>query len=396
MRRTRLQGVLLVLTVTASFALAGCGINEPRQVAVALQRPVASGTAGTAPVSLDITPQSGTTNVPVTAEIGTTLSNGTIGDVALLDPSGARVTGSMRADGTSWVPDHPLDNGVSYTATVTATGAGGTTTTKTTTFTTMAKPGGTRVGTGLYLVNGKTYGVAMPVVVEFESDVPAEARAAIQHRLFVRSDPPQPGVWRWFSARSVLYRPQEYWKPGTTLTVRSALGGLPIGSRFGDTDRSATVTIGRDLRITVDNATKQLSVTQDGQVIKTMPVSLGKQSTPSSSGTTVIISKEASTVFDTTQVDGPRGYRIPVQYAQRLTWGGEYIHAAPWSVGDQGHRNVSHGCVNVSTGNASWLFGTTLIGDPVTTQGTERKLAAGNGWTVWNMTWAEYTAGTTP
>ena len=47
----------------------------------------------------------------------------------------------------------------------------------------------------------------------------------------------------------------------------------------------------------------------------------------------------------------------------RLTWGGEFIHAAPWSVG-QGNTNVSHGCVNMSDGNAAWLFAITHIGDP--------------------------------
>jgi lipoprotein-anchoring transpeptidase ErfK/SrfK len=125
-----------------------------------------------------------------------------------------------------------------------------------------------------------------------------------------------------------------------------------------------------------------------------MPVSLGKASTPSSSGTMVIMDKQPQTVFDTFAELGPRdGYRVNINDAQRLTWGGEFIHAAGWSVTDQGRRNVSHGCVNVSPANASWLFGRTKIGDPVTVKGTERQLVAGNGWTVWNMTWAEYVKG---
>jgi lipoprotein-anchoring transpeptidase ErfK/SrfK len=373
-------------------ALTGCSPGQPRQVAVALEHTITAGEAGASALGLEITPAPASAGVPVTTEIGVVITNGILGEISLTDAAGHQIGGTMRADGSSWIPERALDNGTSYTAAVTAIGTGGVMTTKTTSFTTMPSPGGSRVSSSLYLVNGKTYGVAMPVVVEFESDIPVEARAAVQRRLFVKSDPPQAGAWRWFGPRNVLFRPAEYWKPGTKLTVRSALGGLPIGNRFGDADRSATVTIGRDLRIEIANATKQLSVRQDGQVIKQMPVSLGKPSTPSSSGTTVIISKEASTVFDTTRTDPP-GYRVEVAYAQRLTWGGEYIHAAPWSVGDQGHRNVSHGCVNVSTGNASWLFNTTLIGDPVTTRGTERKLAEGNGWTAWNMTWAEYTAG---
>ncbi len=124
-----------------------------------------------------------------------------------------------------------------------------------------------------------------------------------------------------------------------------------------------------------------------------MPVSLGKPSTPSSSGTMVVMDKATSTVFDTTDTDGAKGYRMTIEYAQRLTWSGQYIHSAPWSVGAQGHRNVSHGCVNLSPSNAAWLFGQTLIGDPVTVQGTSDKLVYGNGWTPWNVSWDEFVKG---
>jgi L,D-transpeptidase catalytic domain len=123
-----------------------------------------------------------------------------------------------------------------------------------------------------------------------------------------------------------------------------------------------------------------------------MPVSLGKPSTPSSSGTMVTMSHDYSTIFDTTR-EGPGGYRVQVYYAMRLTWGGEFIHAAPWSVGDQGHTNVSHGCVNMSDANSQWLFGITHVGDPVTVKGTEVQLSNGNGWTGWNQTWSDYVKG---
>jgi hypothetical protein len=77
----------------------------------------------------------------------------------------------------------------------------------------------------------------------------------------------------------------------------------------------------------------------------------------------------------------------------RLTWGGEFLHAAPWSVNDQGVRNVSHGCVNMSTPNAEWLFNLANIGDPIIVRGTEVQLENGNGWTAWNLTWAQYVKG---
>jgi lipoprotein-anchoring transpeptidase ErfK/SrfK len=106
----------------------------------------------------------------------------------------------------------------------------------------------------------------------------------------------------------------------------------------------------------------------------------------------VVMDKAATTVFDTTD-EGPNGYKVNIDFAQRLTWSGQYIHSAPWSVGDQGHRNVSHGCVNLSPSNARWLFGKTLIGDPVTVRGTGDKLVYGNGWTPWDVTWQQFAKG---
>jgi lipoprotein-anchoring transpeptidase ErfK/SrfK len=282
------------------------------------------------------------------------------------------------------VPAAALRYGTAYTAKVTAVGADGRPVTKETTFTTAAKPSGSVVTSDLMLLNGATYGVGMPVVVEFGTDVPPENRAAVQQRLFVTSDPPQPGAWHWFGGRQVMYRPEHYWQPGTKITARKALNGVPIGKGHADEDFTASVTIGRKLTIDIDNASKQLTVYQNDAPIRTMPVSLGKPSTPTSSGTTVIMSREPSAVFRTPE------YTATVQYAMRLTWGGQYIHAAPWSVGDQGRRNVSHGCTNVSTDNARWLYESVLVGDPVTTRGTEVALDPGDGWTAWDLSWADY------
>jgi lipoprotein-anchoring transpeptidase ErfK/SrfK len=203
----------------------------------------------------------------------------------------------------------------------------------------------------------------------------------------------QPGVWHWDSGRQVEYRAPQYWKAGTIISVRSALQGLPMGDgSYGDTDRSATVTVGQKVFMSVDNTTKQMSVYVNDQLARQMPVSLGKPSTPSSSGTMVTMSHDYSTIFDTTR-EGPGGYRVQVNYAMRLTWGGEFIHAAPWSVGDQGVRNVSHGCVNMSMDNSEWLFGITHVGDPVTVTGTEVQLSLGNGWTGWNQSWGDFVKG---
>jgi lipoprotein-anchoring transpeptidase ErfK/SrfK len=235
----------------------------------------------------------------------------------------------------------------------------------------------------------------MPVVAEFNPGIKPADRAAVQKRMFVQTDPPQPGVWSWTSSGTqAYYRAPQYWQPGTKLTVRIAVGGLPTGGgRYGNQDRSAVAKIGRKLEMNVDNATKKMTVVQDGKVLKTMPVSLGRPSKPSVSGTMVIMDKQTQTVFDTTDTAGSAGYKVNIQYAQRLTWSGQFVHSAPWSVGAQGHRNVSHGCVNVSPSNAVWLFGKSLIGDPVVVTGTGTKLAYGDGWTAWNVSWDEFVKG---
>lgn len=382
---TAAVGLLLVPSL-----LAGCGGHSAsRWVA-----PSASPTPVGPPPALEITPADGATGALLSTEIGTE-TDGEITDVVLTSAGGDEIGGSMREDRTSWVPDRPLAPDTTYTATVTATGADGQTTSAQTRFTTMPTPSN-RTDTGLYLFNDQEYGVAMPVVVEFMQPVPEDARAEVQRRMFVTTDPPQPGVWHWvYTGTVAFYRAEHYWKPGTTIDVRIALEGHPTGNgRYGDADRRATVSIGDRLEMKVDNADKTMKVYEDGELIKTMPVSLGKPSTPSSSGHMVVMSKQRETVFDTFAELGPEeGYRVDIEYAMRLTWGGEFIHSAPWSEADQGVRNVSHGCVNLSARDAKWLFGIAKIGDPVIVSGTERDLEHGNGWTAWDISWEEFVAG---
>ncbi|GIE88012.1 L,D-transpeptidase [Actinoplanes regularis] len=393
--------VATLLTLAVTVPLAACGDDKP-----AFTDPAVAASAGPAtsalpesttaalPATLSVTPAAGKKNVPVSAEIGLKVSNGEVTSVKLTDSSGKAVAGTLRDDKSSWVPSKPLKTKQTYAAEVTATAADGSATTAKTTFTTMGAPG-KRTGTGLYLFNDHTYGVAMPVVVEFNPGIKKADRAAVQKRMFVETTPAQPGTWSWTSSgTAAYYRAPEYWQTGTKIKVRIAVGGLPTGNGYyGDKDRAATSTIGRKLEMKVDNKTKKMTVLRDGKVIKTLPVSLGKSSTPSSSGTMVVIEKMAQTVFDTTDTDPSNGYKVDIQYAQRLTWSGQYIHSAPWSTYAQGRQNVSHGCVNVSPSNAKWLFDKTLVGDPVTVKGTGDKLDYGNGWTPWDVSWEKFAQG---
>ncbi|MFE9693800.1 Ig-like domain-containing protein [Micromonospora sp. NPDC005806] len=378
---------LLAVTIAATpLVIGGCTAD---------QRSAVKGGHGKASgPSVTMTPADRTKDVPISAEVGAKASGGKITAVKLTDDKGQPVPAEVREDGSSWVPSRPLQNSRTYTAEVTATGDSGRTTTQKTTFTTMAKSTKPAIKTELYFTGDQTYGTAMPLVVAFDPPIPKEARADVQRRLFVKTDPPQPGTWSWESdGKQAEYRAPDFWKSGTKISVRSALEGLPIGKdAFGDADRSATSKVGRQVSLDIDNGTKQMSVYQEGKLLRKIPVSLGKSSTPSSSGTMVIMEKFDRTTFDT-RGDPNGGYVVDVDDAQRLTWGGEFIHSAPWSEGEQGYTNTSHGCANVSAAAADWLMGITQVGDLVTVKGTEVKLDQGNGFTAWNVSWDEFAKG---
>jgi lipoprotein-anchoring transpeptidase ErfK/SrfK len=343
------------------------------------------------PPTLTITPGTNITDVPISTEIGMTVSDGKISAVTLTDGKGNRMDGAMRDDGSAWVPNSALNYKQAYTAQVTATNDAGLTTTRTAAFTTMAEPAD-QTAVQLNVTGGSTYGVALPITVNFDVAVPEQARGEVQRRLFVSTDPPQPGAWHWVNGKEVYYRAPDYWQPGTKINVRAALGGHPLGDgRYGEADRTATAMIGEKLFLDIDNKTKQMSVFKNDNLVRQIPVSLGKPSTPTSSGKMVIMEKFETTVFDTRGSNDP--YVVTVHDAQRLTDGGEFIHSAPWSVGSQGYDNVSHGCTNVSPEDAAFLFSTTNVGDLLTIQNTEVTLDPGNGWTAWNMSWDEYIKG---
>ncbi|HEY0698193.1 MAG TPA: Ig-like domain-containing protein [Micromonospora sp.] len=339
-------------------------------------------------------PATGATDVPASTGIEFDVKEATKAVVELKGADGEAVEGQASADGKSWLPDGQLEYGATYTATVTATGSDGKPATATTTFTTMKKPA-KQVRVTSFLGDHQVVGVGMPLIVKFNRAIPQDYRDDLQRRMTVRSNPPQEGAWRWISPTEVRYRPKEFWQANTEISYKVQAGGLPLGDGwYGRADLTIEAKIGSAFVMTVDNRTKQMTVTKDGAVIKTIPVSLGKPSTPSSSGTMIVMEKFKHTVFDTLEELGPEeGYRTEIDFAQRLTYGGEFIHAAPWSEGKQGRVNVSHGCVNVSMANGAWLFERTRIGDPITVRGTERKLQLGNGWTDWNYSFDEWVKG---
>ena len=314
--------------------------------------------------------------------------------VEVKDADGDEVKGTLDKDKKAFTPAEALDWGKTYTVTVNGTPSGDKGGTTTSTFTVMKKPS-KLVRVTSFLGDGQTVGVGMPMIVKFGRSIPQKYRDDVQRRMTVTASPAQEGIWHWISPTEVHYRPKTYWKAYTKIFYKVQLAGVPMGDGwYGRSDLTVDLKVGRSFVMTVSNKTKKMTVKQDGKVIKTIPVSLGKKSTPSSSGTMLVIEKKRHTVFDTMAELGPKkGYRTEIDYAQRITWSGQFIHAAPWSEGVQGRTNVSHGCVNISMAMGKWLFARTMPGDPITVSGTEEKLKNGNGWTDWNTSWAEYKKG---
>ena len=314
--------------------------------------------------------------------------------VTVKNADGKEIDGKLDTDKGTWTPAKGLAWGGKYTVTVSAPEQAGKTTTTESSFTVMKKPANL-VRVSSFLGGKSTVGVGMPLIMRFGRSVPEKYRAEVERRMPVTTTPKQEGTWHWYSGTEVHYRPKVFWKAGTKISYNADLQGVPMGKGwYGRSNIDVSLKVGRSFVMTVDNQNKKMQVRENGKLVQTIPVSLGKKSTPSSSGTMIVMEKKRHTVFDTTDTLGPEeGYRTKIEYAQRLTWGGEFIHAAPWSDGVQGRVNVSHGCVNVSMKMGAWLFSRTLMGDPITVTGTGRKLQQGNGWTDWSLSWDEYKKG---
>jgi lipoprotein-anchoring transpeptidase ErfK/SrfK len=348
------------------------------------------------PAVLDVVPADLATavapNVPVTVKA----SLGTLGTVTLVDAKGANVGGQAGPDGT-WTNSELLLPSTAYTLTVAATGPDGTATTTSSTFTTLQPK--VRATYGL-IPNGGVVGVGMPVIVQFGSAVVTKAqRAEIEKRVKVTSVPKQDGAWGWLDNRQLMWRPKDYWFPGTKVTVSTPLHGLQTGDgKWVAGDDQTSFTVGSSMVSTVDMRAHNLVVRRNGVVLRTIPVSTGKPGpkTETRSGTKVIIERNSAITMDSATVGIPKGapgyYKIDTKWNLRLTWTGEFIHSAPWSVNAQGTQNVSHGCTNMSPTNAEWMFTNSKMGDIVKFTGSSRAFQPTEGIGVWVYDFAGWKA----
>ncbi|BAX90547.1 L,D-transpeptidase [Mycobacterium shigaense] len=203
---------------------------------------------------------------------------------------------------------------------------------------------------------GSMVGVAQPIIINFPGTV--EDSGAAQAAVHVSSIPPVPGKFYWMTPTQLRWRPINFWPANTAVNVDA--GGTKTSFRTGD-----------QLIATADDATHQLTITRNGTVEKTFPMSMGMTSgnhqTPN--GTYYVQDKKASVVMDSSTygvpVNSTYGYKVTVEDAVRFDNVGDYVHSAPWSVDDQGKRDVSHGCINISPTNAKWFFDNFGPGDPI-------------------------------
>lgn len=341
-------------------------------------------------------PKDGDTNVAAGAELVFAAADAVETKFELAGPDGKVIEGAMHPDGRGWMPGKMLAYGATYTATLTAKGDDGREATAKASFTTMKQPTN-EVRVTSFSPDNKEIGTAMPLIFQMSRDIPKAARAELQRRMMVKTEPQVDGVWHWWSAKELHWRPREFWKPGVKIFVDARVGGVDCGDGYyGRRNLTLTCSTGRQLVMTVDDKSvpKVMVVTQDGQEIRRIPVSLGKPEWQSSSGVMVVIEKLEHTVFDTRNDPNAREkYVADIDFAMRTTWSGEHIHAAPWSVASQGKTNVSHGCVNMSTENAGWLFQQVRVGDPVIISNTGATLKWGDGWTDWTRPFEEYAKG---
>ncbi|WP_029111797.1 L,D-transpeptidase family protein [Mycobacterium sp. URHB0044] len=202
--------------------------------------------------------------------------------------------------------------------------------------------------------NGSMVGVARPIYINFAR--PIANRQLAQDAVHISSVPPVPGKFYWASDTQLRWRPINFWPANTNVFIDA--GGT-----------KSTFRTGESLVATVDDATHQMTVVRNGKVEKTFPVSMGKPSHATPNGTYYVLEKFPTIVMDSATYGVPstaaEGYKLTVQNAVRIDNSGNFVHSAPWSVADQGKRNVSHGCINLAPANAQWFYDNFGSGDPI-------------------------------
>lgn len=337
------------------------------------------------------------TDMAQPVQLGQALSiradGGRLAEVTITGPKGP-IEGEITSDGTGWIPaPHELKYATEYEVHARAIDTRGVPVETTTSFRTVDPKA--LFSAHVTPENGAVVGVGTPITVTFDRSI--RDRAAVENALVVRTPTALEGAWSWTSASTVVFRPAQYWPSNTPVQVDLNLMGVRAKKGvFGESNLSSSFTTGVSMVTKVDALKHTATVYRDGKKIRTIPITTGKPGFETRSGILVITTKETSRIMDAstggTSTSDPEYYRLEVHNAMRITSSGEFLHAAPWSVGSQGRANVSHGCVGMSSENAQWLFDQSSLGDVVEITGTGVPQNLGNGITVWTESWSQWLA----
>jgi lipoprotein-anchoring transpeptidase ErfK/SrfK len=207
---------------------------------------------------------------------------------------------------------------------------------------------------------------------------------------------PVDGRWHWFSAHELHFRPRAYWPAGEQVTVASDLDGWNAGDgRWGVGEQHVRFRIGAAHVSVANLATHRMVVQANGRIVANYAMSGGRPQYPTMNGTHIVMDRESVVhMVSSTNgipVDSPDGYDELVYSDVHISDSGEYVHAAPWSLRDQGRENVSHGCINLSPTDAAAFFEFSRVGDLVLVDGSPRPPAVGDhGVMDWDTTWGDF------
>lgn len=396
--------MVAVLITSGLVVLAGCADGHLESQSP----PTTSATAR--PATVAVSAPAGATNIDPLTPVRVTVTDGTLASVRMVNEAGKPVDGIVTPDRLLWKNTEPLGFGRTYTVTVSSRGSTGAPATYASTFTTVQPTDQTKVylrTTGGHpLADGATYGVGTVVVAHF--DEPVEDRVAAQQHLVVTTSPAMTGSWHWVNNQDAHWRPERYYQPGTQVTVEAKVYGVRIGDGlYGQEDSRASFVIGHSHVSVADGDTKHVSVYEDGQLVRTMPTSLGMGGSETVAGQSIsfwtqpgsytVMDKADPVVMDSSTyglpINSRLGYKESINYATRISTDGIYLHELDSTVWAQGKTNVTHGCLNLNADNARWFYNFSVPGDVVeviNTGGPPLQLWQ-NG--DWNLSWDQWMRG---
>ena len=354
--------------------------------------------AASTPPHLTLSPADGSHGIALDAPVSVTADSGQLTSVIAHEAGAPDPTGDTSSDGRTWRLTGGLDSGASYTIEATAVNVAGQKTTKRASFTTLTAQ--QRLLTTYSPDDGSTVGVGEPIDLRFNTSISDDRKRDLLQRIHIESTPGVTGAWHWFSDDEVHFRTQQYWPAGTKVSITANLKGFDAGNGvWGLADWTSSFTIGPKHVSMIDDNTHQMQVFENDQLINTWPVSMGKAGYPTLEGTLVVLYKvykvkmNSCDTFHTATACIPGAgnfYNEDVFYDTAISTNGFYIHAAPWSVYAQGHYDVSHGCVNLSTDRAITFYNWSLVGDVVIIQHTGNVADISNGEADWQIDFTHF------